>query len=59
MKLIHNPNFPDGTVVISKDTYKKFIGNLKFSSKCVFYNNNLPPGTAVVSTDIFNELKGE
>ena len=57
MKLICNPSFPDGMVILSKDLYKKYIGNLDFNSKCIFMNNNLPPETVIVNTNAFNNLK--
>ena len=60
INLIHNPNFPNGMMILAKDTYEQCMGNLEFDSKCVFFNKNLSLGTAVVSTDIFKKLtKGD
>lgn len=61
IRLICNSKFPSGMVVLNKRLYKKFMGNLKFNSKCIFLNNNLPLKTAIVSTDVFKDLteKGE
>ena len=60
INLIHNPDFPNGMVVLAEDTYEQCMGNLEFNPKCIFFNKNLPLGTAVVSTDVFKKLnKGE
>ena len=55
--LRHNPNFPEGVLILSKDLYKKFMGDLEFHpNHIVFLNNNLKPGTGIASTNIFKEL---
>lgn len=59
IKLIHNPQFPSGMMILSRDTYAQCMGDLEFNLKCIFFNNNLPLGTAVVGTNIFKKLTKE